>query len=173
MLENVYVYCLINIITPLTGYQRLFKKNYPMKFVIPYRLYTPLFLNLELVLVFGKTSFIILIFKKGDPSLAVNYRPISLLPSLLIVFEKILSYHLSYYLRTNGILTEHQYGFLSGKSTELQLLYFYGYILKSKNKYMTSVITYIDMAKSFDKVSHSKLLYKLDYYGIRGMYITG
>ena len=54
MLENVYVYYLINIITPLTGYQRLFKKNYPMKCVIPYRLYTPLFLNPELVLVFGK-----------------------------------------------------------------------------------------------------------------------
>ena len=31
-----------------------------------------------------------------------------------------------------------------------------------------SDITYIDMAKAFDKVSHSKLLYKLDYYGIRG-----
>ena len=33
---------------------------------------------------------------------------------------------------------------------------------------MTSNITYIDMAKAFDKVSHLKLLYKLDYYGIRG-----
>ena len=29
-------------------------------------------------------------------------------------------------------------------------------------------ITYIDMAKVFDKVSYSKLLYKLYYYGIRG-----
>ena len=58
--------------------------------------------------------------------------------------------------------------FLSGKSTELQLLNFDGSILKSKNEYLTSDITYIDMAKVFDKVSHSKLLYKLDYYGIRG-----
>ena len=33
---------------------------------------------------------------------------------------------------------------------------------------MTSDITYIYMAKAFDKVSHSNLLYKLDYYGIRG-----
>ena len=98
----------------------------------------------------------------------MNYRPISLLLSLLIVLEKILSYHLSYYLRTHGILTEHQYGFLSGKSTELQLLNFYGSILKSKNEYMTSDITYIDMAKAFNKVSHSNLLYKLDHYGIRG-----
>ena len=62
--RNVYVYCLINIITPLTCYQRLFKKKYPMKFVIPYRLYTPLFLNLELVLVFGKSLVLYLYLKK-------------------------------------------------------------------------------------------------------------
>ena len=48
---------------------------------------------------------------------------------------------------------------------ELQLLNFYVTILKLKNEYITSDITYIDMAKSFDKVSHSKLLYKLDYWG--------
>ena len=64
MLEYFYVYCLINIITPLTGYQRLFKKNYPMKCVLPYRLYTPLFLNLELVLVFGKSISLYLYLKK-------------------------------------------------------------------------------------------------------------
>ena len=58
--------------------------------------------------------------------------------------------------------------FLSGKYTKLQLLNFYGSILKSKNEYMISDITYIDMAKVFNKVSHSKLLYNLDYYGIRG-----
>ena len=38
----------------------------------------------------------------------------------------------------------------------------------NQNEYMISDITYIDMAKDFDKVSHSKVLYKLDYYGIRG-----
>ena len=64
MLETVYVYCLINIITPLTGYQMLFKKKYPMQFVTPYRLYTPLFLNLELVLVFGKSLSLYLYLKK-------------------------------------------------------------------------------------------------------------
>ena len=48
----------------LTGYQRLFKKNYPMQFIIPYRLYIPLFLNLEIVLVFGKSLLLYLYLKK-------------------------------------------------------------------------------------------------------------
>ena len=33
---------------------------------------------------------------------------------------------------------------------------------------MTSDITYIDMAKAFDNVSHLTLLFKLNYYSIRG-----
>ena len=47
---------------------------------------------------------------------------------------------------------------LSGKSTELQILNIYGSILKSKNEYMISDNTYIDMAKTLYKVSHSKLV---------------
>ena len=51
-----------------------------------------------------KLANIIPIFKKGDHSLPSNYRPISLLPYTLIIFEKILSYYLLYYLRSNKLL---------------------------------------------------------------------
>ena len=49
-----------------------------------------------------KSVNIIPIFKKGDHLLPfINYHPISLNTSTLIIFEKILSYYILYYLRTN------------------------------------------------------------------------
>ena len=69
-----------------------------------------------------KLANIIPIFKKGDHSLPSNYRPIILLPSTLIIFEKILSYYLLYYLRSNKLLCTEQYGCLAGRSKELQLI---------------------------------------------------
>ena len=59
------------------------------------------------------------LYKKGDPTLAENYRPISILPSYLILIEKNLSNHLIYFLRDNNIINDNQYGFISDKSTDL------------------------------------------------------
>ena len=99
-------------------------------------------------------------YKKGDPTLAENYRPINILPSSLIFFEQILSNHLIYFLRDNNLINDNQYGFLSGKSIDLQLLTFYRDIFKAKYNYKSSDIIYIDMAKEFDNVS------TIHYYSI-------
>ena len=115
-----------------------------------------------------KAANIIPIFKKGDSSSPSNYRPISKLPSTLILFEKILSYYLLYYLRSNNLLCTEQYGFLAGKSTELQLLEFYSNLIKSSNRSFKTDIIYIDMAKAFDTVCHSKLLSKISKLNIGG-----
>ena len=115
-----------------------------------------------------KKSDVIPLFKKGCPTNPGNYRPISILPTLLIVFEKILSYYMSFHLRSNNLITDVQYGFLSGRSTEFQLLEFYNIITKSINHNVCADIIYLDMAKAFDKVPHNKLLYKLSNYGICG-----
>ena len=115
-----------------------------------------------------KKSDIISIFKKGYPTTPSNYRPISLLPYLLIIFEKIMNYYMSFFLRSNKLISDTQYGFLSGRSTEFQLLDFYTTISKSINHNCTSDVIYIDMSKAFDKVSHPKLLFKLSKYGITG-----
>ena len=115
-----------------------------------------------------KLANIIPIFKKGNHSLPSNYRPISLLPSTLIIFEKILSYYLLYYLRSNKLLCTEQYGFLAGRSTELQLIEFYRNISRATNHSFNTDIIYIDMAKAFDKVCHSKLLKKISKLEIGG-----
>ena len=80
--RNFYVYCLINIITPLTCYQSLFKKKLSYEMCYPLSIIYTLILESGTCPSIWKKSFIIPIFKKGDPSLVVNYRPISLLPSL-------------------------------------------------------------------------------------------
>ena len=110
-------------------------------------------------------------YKKGDPTLAENYRPINILPSSLIFFEQILSNHLIYFLRDNNLINDNQYGFLSGKSIDLQLLTFYRDIFKAKYNYKSSDIIYIDMAKEFDNVSHTLLLHKLFNIGIQGDFL--
>ena len=65
-----------------------------------------------------KHVYITPIYKKGDPH-AEKYIPISILPSSLILFEKILSNHLIYFLRDNNLINDNQYGFLSGKSSSV------------------------------------------------------
>ena len=72
------------------------------------------------------------------------------------------------YLIKNKLISYDQFGFLSGRSTELQLIQFYRNIAKSIDYSFKSDIVFIDMAKSFDKVSHPKLLFKLSKYGIKG-----
>ena len=58
-----------------------------------------------------KIAKVIPLFKKHDPSLLSNYRPISLLPALSRVFEKILCNQITEYFNLNNLFHEAQYGF--------------------------------------------------------------
>ena len=66
-----------------------------------------------------KKSKITPLFKKGDQSLLLNYRPISLLPTISKVFERILFGQMYKYFNTNSLLAEQQYaGFRKNHSNE-------------------------------------------------------
>ena len=101
------------------------------------------------------------IYKKGDASQVSNYRPISILPAMCRLFERILAHH-------NRLITDAQYGFVKGRSTELQLLNCSKMWINAIdcNKFVDTV--YIDFSKAFHTVSHRKLLHKLTNYGISG-----
>ena len=65
-----------------------------------------------------KKSKIVSLFNKGAPSLLTNYRPISLLPTISKIFEKIIHDRMYEYLNDNNLLAEKQFGFCKLHSTE-------------------------------------------------------
>ena len=66
-----------------------------------------------------KTSKVKPIYKKGDITDLNNYRPISLLPTISQVFERVIHTQIVNYLCTNNLLCEQQYGFRAKHSTKL------------------------------------------------------
>ena len=70
------------------------------------------------------------------------------------------------YLKSKNLLTKYQYGFISGKSTELQLTKCLKFWYNELNNKKCVDIIYIDFSKAFDVVSREKLLFKLKSYGI-------
>ena len=68
-----------------------------------------------------KMSIIKPLFKSGDKSLFSNYRPISLLPSLSKIFERVVFDQLPGYFTNNNLCLD-QFGFRPGHSTELAAL---------------------------------------------------
>ena len=114
-----------------------------------------------------KISKIIPLFKKGDSSLLSNYRPISLLPTISKIFERILYNQLYEYFNSNNLLAEQQYGFRSNHSTEYATIKFVDHISKEMESGNTPAALYIDLSKAFDTLSFDILLYKLSHYGIK------
>lgn len=116
-----------------------------------------------------KTSIIIPIHKGGDRDRVENYRPISILPSISKLLEKLINNRLTKYLEHNKILSDNQFGFRGGKSTEDAVLKLTNYISSNLDKGKKCLSVFLDLAKAFDTVSVPILLQKLDDIGVRGI----
>ena len=115
-----------------------------------------------------KIAKVIPIYKKGDKRIYGNYRPISLLPTISKVLERIIYDQLSSYLMENKLLFDHQYGFRSKHSTEFAALELIDRIITDMDNDETPINIYLDLSKAFDTIDHSILTAKLKYYGISG-----
>ena len=110
------------------------------------------------------------VHKKSDKQLITNYRPISLLPILAKVYERIIFKNLYSYLISNNLITKNQSGFRPGDSVTNQLLSLVNAIhtaCDDKNCLEVRSV-YLDMSKAFDKVWHEGLVFKLKQNGIEG-----
>ena len=106
------------------------------------------------------------IFKNKDKLDITNYRPISILPVISKVYEKVFySGHYNYF-SVNNLLSSSQFGFRSGARTEHALLKFSDDIIKLFDQDKVSIATFMVLSKAIDCVDHNILLYKLKRYGI-------
>ena len=115
-----------------------------------------------------KIAKVIPIFKKGDPSLFENDRPISLLPAISKVLEKIIALQLSSYFETNKLLFDNQYGFRPKHSTEHAALELIDRIINKMDTNEIPLNIFLDLSNAFDTIDHTILLNKLKYYGLKG-----
>ena len=115
-----------------------------------------------------KLQYISPIYKKGQRSLAENYRPISLTCILCKLLESMVRSELLKHLVANDVLSKRQYGFINGRSTTLQLLHFLDQCTKSIVQGNVVDAIYFDFKKAFDMVPHKRLMAKLKSYGVKG-----
>ena len=113
-----------------------------------------------------KISKITPLHKKDNRKIVSNYRPISLLPTMSKIIERVMHSQLYAFLNENNLITEQQYGFRSNHSTELATLTLTDTIMyELDNSHMPCAI-FLDLSKEFDTLNYRILLRKLKYYGL-------
>jgi hypothetical protein len=111
-----------------------------------------------------KQSVVVPLPKTLNPTLVSDFRPISLLPVISKILEKVVAEQLVLYLESEGLLPETQSGFRQGFSTCSALLNVIDEIISAKDKGLDSVITSLDFSQAFDSVNFDLLLAKLRFY---------
>ena len=113
-----------------------------------------------------KHSHVIPFYKNGDVDDVSNYRPISLLPIISKVLEKIIANQLMVFLETHKLLSNTQHGFRANLSTETALMKVNERIYENIDNQEISLLLLLDLSKAFDSVSHDILLSKCNHLKI-------
>uniref|UniRef100_A0A1B6KMS7 Reverse transcriptase domain-containing protein n=1 Tax=Graphocephala atropunctata TaxID=36148 RepID=A0A1B6KMS7_9HEMI len=114
-----------------------------------------------------KIAKVIPIYKKNDPLNIQNYRPVSLLPSLSKIYEKVVYNRLMQFVESNNILEAIQHGFRKQKSTITAVVSFIESIIEAIDRGEKVIGIFMDLSKAFDSVNHSQLLLKLQELGVK------
>uniref|UniRef100_A0A8C1AYS3 Reverse transcriptase domain-containing protein n=1 Tax=Cyprinus carpio carpio TaxID=630221 RepID=A0A8C1AYS3_CYPCA len=104
-----------------------------------------------------------------DPSELANYRPISNLPFMSKILEKVVSAQLCSYLQKNDLYEEFQSGFRPHHCTETALVKITNDLLLASDQGCISLLVLLDLSAAFDTIDHDILMDRLqNYTGIQG-----
>lgn len=121
---------------------------------------------------FLKSATVIPMYKGGHRGDLSNYRPISLLPTLGKIVEKVMSGRIITFLEKHNVMTASQFGFQKGKNTSDAMFDLLGELFLGLNCGELASAVFCDITKAFDTVRHDVLLRKLEGYGFRGACLT-
>ena len=96
-----------------------------------------------------------------DPNIPNNYRPVSNLPFLSKILEKLAFKQVNDFLIKNNILDRHQSGFRINHSTETALLKILNDIRWNLDNKKLTVMVLLDLSSAFDTVDHHILINRL------------
>ena len=117
-----------------------------------------------------KKANVIPIHKKDEKDVLNNYRPISILPVLSKIFERVIFKHVYNFFHEHKLFSIHQSGFRPNDSTVNQLAYLYHTFSQALDNKKDLRIVFCDISKAFDRVWHDGILFKLQKMGFQVIY---
>ena len=105
-----------------------------------------------------KHGIVVPLPKGGTTTDPANWRPVTTLPAISKLIERIVHNQLSPYFANADLYSSAQHGYRRNHSTETALSVVTDVIYKAMDESEISILVLLDCSKSFDVISHSKLL---------------
>lgn len=153
-----------NLVTGPDNLPNLFLRNCVTSIKKPIAILLKMSLMSATVPDIWKSSFIRPIFKNGNKNDVTNYRGVAVQCGIIKILDSIVAHHLNEYIK--NIISDHQHGFLNGKSTITNLVDFTTSVSRSIDEHKQVDAIYLDISKAFDAVDCDLLYHKLEIMGL-------
>ena len=161
----------LSIVKSLDPAKSTTNKNIPIKILksnieVCIKELTSIFNNMIATSIFPnnlKKADVTPVHKKGDRTMTSNYRPVSVLPTISKVFEKLLYQQINSYIKM--YLCDDLCGFREGFSSQHCLTVMIESMKRALDKGGISGALLTDLSKAFDCIQHDLLVAKMHAYG--------